>query len=446
LPELSRAAARNLIKGLQRGTVRPGGAKYFHRGHENWIGAQLEELEEISDDGGAVVHFVRGAYGEGKTHFLQYLEELARDQGWASAHLECRHDKVELDRFETVYPSIIQKLRLFPDILDNEEESTEDPARKLLNLWAEKLLREAGFVKQSVVRPFEVEMRLFELLQEGVMTRNLPGDLQSVLCAYPRAVFQEDFNTQRDLVSWLKGENRPVYFPSALLSKPGQRVNAPGVDKRLVGAMQLRPITAGTSLDVFRGLIWLLTKCGFKGLILSIDEVEQIAQLRLDKRREQALQTLREFVDNTDGDIGLQRAAIYFAATPTMFDDEKYFRKYDALATRIEPVSDEINWRSPVIDLSKTMLTKAQLQWVAARIRWIFQRGYGEESAAKLSDDRLGDLVDAVDSSRYRIAKPRLLCRSVVDQLERLRQGRGWEDADQLISRTATALIQEIQS
>jgi hypothetical protein len=445
LPELTGSAARTLLKGLQRGTVRPGGAKYFHCGQERWIGAQLEELAEISEDGGAVVHFVRGSYGEGKTHFLNYLEELARDQGWATAHLECRHDKIELDRFETLYPSIIQKLRLFPDVLDNED-IIQDPARNLLDIWAERLLGESGFVRQSIMRPFEVEMRLFELLQERVMKRNIPGDLQRVLCAYPRAIFAEDYNTQRDLISWLRGENRVVYFPSSLLSKPGQRVNAPGVDRRLVGAMTLRPITTGTSLDVFRGLIWVLTKCGFKGLILSIDEVEQIARLRPDIRRERSLQTLREFVDNTDGDIGFQRTAIYFAATPNMFDDENYFRKYDALATRIEPVSAEINWRATVIDLSKTMLTKEQLQWVAGRIKSIFRCGYGEEAAARLSDERLSELVSEVDKSRYRIAKPRLLCRAVVDQLERLRQGQAWDNADQIISRTASLLLQETES
>jgi P-loop Domain of unknown function (DUF2791) len=445
MTDLSRGAARTLVRGLQRGTVRPGGAKYFHKGHEGWIAAQLEEFEEISDDGGAVVHFVRGAYGEGKTHFLHYLEELARDRGWATAHLECRHDKVELDRFETIYPSIIQKLRLFPDLLDNEEEVTEDPAHKLLNVWAEKHLRKVGFARQSVVRPFEVELRLFELLQEEVMTRNLPGDLQSVLCAFPRAVFVEDYNAQRDLIGWLKGENRTVHFPSSLLTKPGQRVKAPGVDRLLINPVTLRPVTSGTSLDVFRGLVWVLTKCDFKGLILSIDEVEMIAQLKQALRRERALQTLREFVDNTDGDTGLRRVAVYFAATPNMFDDEKYFRKYDALATRIEPVSGEINWRAPVIDLGKTMLTKPQLRWVADRIRWIFGVGY-PEAVGKLSDDSLGDLVDTVDKSRYRIAKPRLLCRALVDQLERLRQGKGTDDAAHLVARTATKLIEESEA
>jgi hypothetical protein len=443
LTELSPGAARTLIKGLQRGTIRPGGAKYVHRGHENWINAQIEELNEIKQDGGSVVHFVRGAYGEGKTHFLYYLEELARDRGWASAHLECRQDKVELDRFETVYPSIIQKLRLHADALDSEDEYSVDPSWTLLDLWAETVLKQVGHVGQAVLRPLEIEANLFELLQKRVLRRNLPGDLQTVLCAYPRALLHNDFNAKSDLVAWLKGENRKFHIPRALLSKPGQRVNAPGVDPRLLEAITLRPINSATSLDVFRGVVWVLTQCGFSGLILAVDEVEQIARLRPSVRRERALQTLREFVDNTDGDIGLRRVAIYFAATPNIFDDEKYFRSYDALATRIEPVSDEVNWHGPVINLEKTMLTKQQLHWVASRIREIYGTGYGEHAAEWFSDDRLAEIVTTVDNARYRIAKPRLLCRVVVDELERARQGHAEKSAEEIISHAAKRLLEE---
>ena len=54
------------------------------------------------------------------------------------------------------------------------------------------------------------------------------------------------------------------------------------------------------------------------------------------------------------------------------------------------------------------MLSKEQLHWVASRIRWIYGRAYGEETARGLSDKQLEEIVGAVDKSRYRIAKPRL--------------------------------------
>jgi hypothetical protein len=444
--ELNERAARILVKSLLRGTIRPGGAKFIHQGHEKWLGAQLEELEEIAEDGGAVVHFVRGAYGEGKTHFLNYLEELARDCGWATAHLECRHDRVELDKFESIYPVIIKKLRLSPDSLKSEDEGSEDPAKKLLNFWSKQLFQEVGYREEETIkRPFETEVKLFDLVQERVAARNLDISFQRVLCAYPRAVLKKDYNVQSDLIAWFRGEREVIYIPRAYLSIPGQRVNAPGADPKLINPIKIRPITASTSLEVFQGLLWLLKICNFKGLILSIDEVEQIARI-MSKRRERSLQTLREFVDNTDCDGGLQNVAIYFAATPNMFDDEDYFRSYDALATRIEPVSDEINWRAPVIDLEKTMLTREQLYWIASRIRWIHGIAYEDNLSKMLTDSRLSEIVEAVDRSRYRIAKPRLLCRSVVDELERLRQGRELKAASDLVSQMATLLLQKEES
>lgn len=126
-----------------------------------------------------------------------------------------------------------------------------------------------------------------------------------------------------------------------------------------------------------------------------------------------------------------------------MFDDEEYFKSYDALATRIEPVSDEINWRGTLINLEKTMLTRQQLQWVAARIHEIYEVGYGKHSPNGLSNNRLTEIVNAVDTSRYRIAKPRLLCRVVVDELERARQGHAEKDTEQIISQAANRLSEE---
>ena len=441
--KIDKIKARILIRSLKKGIIRPGGAKFIHCGHENWLSAQIEELAEIEEDHGATVHFIRGAYGEGKTHFLNYLEEIARERGWATSHVECKQDVVEIDRFETLYPKIIQKLRLEPDKLEADYEDNDDPSHKLLNLWAHSIMSDIGIKNKYVGKPFLYEEKLFNILQNTVMCRNLNSDLQRILCAFPRALLQNDYNSINDMVSWLKGHKNIIHIPGVLLSKPGQRVNSPGVDPKLVNGVTIRFITNSTSHEVFRGLLWILSKCGYKGLILSIDEVEQIARLKYQKRRDQSLQVLREFVDNTDGDSALQRIAIYFAATPNMFDDEQYFRSYDALATRIEPISNEINWRSSVINLEKTRLTKTQLLEVAIRILSIFKVAYSLNLTTKEIDIVISNIVDAVDVSKYRIAKPRLLCRSIVDQLERVHQGQSLSDANELISGTAKTLLKE---
>ena len=68
------------------------------------------------------------------------------------------------------------------------------------------------------------------------------------------------------------------------------------------------------------------------------DEVEELAQLPQRKRRDQALQALREHVDDAGSEYGYQGLCLYLAATPEMFENPEFFPRYDALQTRIQPV------------------------------------------------------------------------------------------------------------
>jgi hypothetical protein len=104
-----------------------------------------------------------------------------------------------------------------------------------------------------------------------------------------------------------------------------------------------------------------------------------------------------------------------------MFESPDYFPRYDALATRILPLGPDINWRAPVVDLDRTPLARGELREIAERIDRVHAIAYPAGSAAvpRLPLDRF---VDEVLRSRVRIAKPRLLVRLVVDELERARQ------------------------
>jgi hypothetical protein len=197
-------------------------------------------------------------------------------------------------------------------------------------------------------------------------------------------------------------------------------------------------------LEALRGVLWLLRTSGFSGLVLCIDEIEEIAKLSPKKRQDQSFQTLREFVDNSDGALGIRHLCTYFAATPEMFESEHYFRRYDALATRIEPVGTEINWRSPVVDLDRTPLTASQYGQISRKVRDIHGVAYEWDPTRVVTDDALNSIVGSVLRARYRIARPRLLCRVMVDELERARMsGNAYVkslDPDALVRKTAEKL------
>jgi hypothetical protein len=191
----------------------------------------------------------------------------------------------------------------------------------------------------------------------------------------------------------------------------------------------------------------MLRTCGFAGLVLCIDEIEEIAKLSPKKRQDQSFQTLREFVDNSDGALGIRHLCTYFAATPAMFESEHYFRRYDALATRIEPVGTELNWRSPVVDLDRTPLTASEYQQITRKVRDIHQLAYEWNPKEFVTDDVLDAILNSVQRARYRIAKPRLLCRVLVDELERARMSHGAyaksSDPDALVRKAAEKLQAE---
>ena len=196
-----------------------------------------------------------------------------------------------------------------------------------------------------------------------------------------------------------------------------------------------------------RGLLWLIRSAGFAGLVLCIDEVEELAKLGTRRRQDQALQALREYVDHAGGDGGYSNLCMYLAATPEMFEGEDYFPRYDALATRIQAVSPELNWRAPVIDLDRTPLDPTQMREMASRIVAVHRTAYESASSAGVTSQLLDRVVGELGKSQLRIAKPRLLARVVIGELERARQaGYGYEpppDISAVLVRVAAQIAKE---
>jgi hypothetical protein len=194
-----------------------------------------------------------------------------------------------------------------------------------------------------------------------------------------------------------------------------------------------------------RGLLWLIRSSGYAGLALCIDEIEELAKLGNRKRQDQALQALREFVDHAGGDGGFRHLCLYLAATPEMFEGEDYFPRYDALATRIHAVSPETNWRGPVIDLDRAPLTSRELRLMVLRIRDVYRKGYEGTGDEVINETSLQPLLKSVLDARFRIAKPRLLARVVVDTLERHRQASSVApDFEAAVARAGSEIFKEV--
>ena len=122
---------------------------------------------------------------------------------------------------------------------------------------------------------------------------NRGSDFTKALASYVRASEAGDFETTNAVVDWMKGGGQKVRISKHYLRRP-----VPGDVAPARNFFELRPLAAGTAPEALRGLLWLIHRGGYPGLILCIDEVEELAKLPTRKRRDQALQALREHVDN----------------------------------------------------------------------------------------------------------------------------------------------------
>ena len=416
---LDQGEARRLIRSLARGTTIPDGVRYIHVGYDSWLSAQHEVLEELPDYNGSETKFVKGHYGMGKTHFLHLVQEEGRNRNWVTAHLECQRDEVEIDRFETLYPKICMKLRFPHSEQFPELEDRSDPMVTLVETWVSVVKNSAGIRAQALRRPVDAASRIYQELQKRLFKPGLPSNFKEALIALAMADLKSDIDTKNLLYGWFKGEDRKIQVPEDYLRQPDGLRNVVSGKSRV-----LRPIGRGTARSALGALLWLIKQVGCSGLVLCIDEIEELAKLRLQNRRDQALQALREHVDNAGGD-DFGGLCLYLAATPEMFENPAYFPRYEALQTRIQQVGKDINWRGPVIDLEKTPLEETEMKGIARKIVDAYQIAYGETATEWVTDSVISNLVFEVLENRERTGKPRLLARKMV---ELLNDKRGFEE------------------
>lgn len=445
VPAVDPKLARSLIRSLTRGTGLPDGARLIHVGHEKWLAAQSELLDEIAEDEYSDTKFVRGAYGAGKSHFLSVIQEVARSKNWATSHVECRFDRVEIDRFETLYPALVKKLRI-PGAAEIDADRDANALHAILARWSDMQFRAVGINLDGRLRPFDADIRIFGYLSRILFRGAVTTDLARALMAYALGALAGDIEIESSIRSWLGGSSETVLIPSEYLRRDAKTIGN-SVAAR-TKAVHLKPIKAGTVHDAMGGLLWLIRSAGFAGLVLCIDEVEALARLGTRKRQDRALQALREYVDQAGGDESQKHLCMYLAATPDMFDNEQFFPRYDALASRIQPVAEGINWRAPVIDLDRTPLGPFELQKMARNIESLYRVAYGMSYPA--AADFLARIVPAIAESKLRIARPRLLSRIVVDQLDKARsEGANYSppsDCQDVIVRTATMIQRDQQA
>jgi len=289
----------------EHGTPPADTAPYFDIGSREFVDFFTEEiLDGLIAPGGATCRFFEGAYGSGKTHLLQMLENAGRKRHLAVVRVDLS-EALALHDWRLITQYILQNVTV---------EFGGEVTRGLPN------------VLERVGKFIPVNQHDFELAQ-------LPHP------GFKTAMLQGCFAGSQDeeaLVRFLNGERVTV---SAL-----QRSGIFGVKN---------PLSARNAEQVLNTLLAGLHRLGLPGTMLLFDENEKTfdSHVRYSYRRQLAVNLIRRFIDAcfTGGLVG---TVAVFAMLPGFL--EACALEYPALGQRLQITRGGLYppaWRWPVLPL-----------------------------------------------------------------------------------------------
>lgn len=401
---ITREKAVQVLKALRSGSTPTLFARELAVGQTSWFQAALDLLDEVADCEHFDVRFLRAKYGGGKTHFLRCLQSDAKARNWATAYVLLKHGEVELDRFNTIVAEIAKKLEL-PDGKRGMPALLEQALMGLAN--------RNGYDPTGAVS-FKTRERAQQAVSRFVQKHGLGYQFHLALKMCMYALLENDALLLAQYANWLAGGGE------SLTVDPKELSGSPNYPKTKASRTILKPLGLGDADQLIRLFALLVDEAGYSGLYLALDEVELIAG-QSSRRRNNSFQTLRELVDQSDENLMPPSTCLYLAATPDMFENPDLFPSYKALQDRIEELPSltgkaVINYRAPVINLDATELGELELRKLAANIVAVFTSANGKVKNDALT--RVDALVKAVARGNYVIARPRLLCRCMIELLE----------------------------
>jgi hypothetical protein len=235
--------------------------------------AHEDELQRAAEEGfraieaGRAPHLcICGAYGQGKSHSLTYIEAYARKAGFVTSFINLDPREIPFHRFRHVYQALMDSLR-FPD--------TDDPFSKVWRTWAEAQRRRQDDPAAGVGDLLPAEMpHLFRCVLAAMAQPTVSLTERRRKAKKHRRYRPRQFPSLLNRA--LRGEPMPVYRLQAVL-KYRQ------VDFYRDASLVCRRDDA--YVQMVRSLAGLFRQMGYRGWILLFDEGEAVAQTPVSMRR-----------------------------------------------------------------------------------------------------------------------------------------------------------------
>ena len=386
IEQLKPFQARAIIENLRKGLVPTEYVAFFTVGRQNWLRFVEEDLDEFIAEGGGKVRFINGDYGDGKTHFMSVICQLALQKQFASSFVVLTRD-IPIHKFELIYQEVVLQLRgRFEGV----------GIRSLVQQWVEKQ------------KKVDVDPETFFQSLRGVpkLDINFVNALMGLLRPPAENELPEETATKQELLyQWLEGKKIPK--------------------KNLTKFHIFEVLNKSTAKTFLQSLISFLKLTGHKGLIILLDELETVLAQGT-SIRSAAYENIRLLMDNAEHSEYLQ---LFFSLIPDVLLSEKGFKSYDALWSRVRSVGDSeaLNYRGTIIDLHKTPLKRQELIDLGVSLRKIHESSYRWEARDTVSENLIADMCKKQEEMGI-LSEVRLFIKQMIRFLDMAEQGHATQD------------------
>jgi hypothetical protein len=403
LEQLKPFQARAIIEALRKGVVPTDYVSFFTVGRQNWLKFVEEDLDFFIAGGGGKVRFINGDYGDGKTHFMSVIQQLSLQKKFASSFVVLTRD-IPIHKFEVVYQEIVSQLR---GVFE-------------------------GVGIRSAIKNWIIQQKTddCDLVSLSASLRIIPGmgaDFANALIALlqinsssPPEELVDD--SEELLYQWFEGKK---------VAK-----------KELKKFHVFEVLNKANSKQFLQSLIAFIKITHHKGLVLFLDELETVLAQGTSVRNA-AYENVRLLMDNTDHAGYL---LLFFSLIPDVLLSEKGFKSYDALWSRVRTIGDseDLNYRSTLMDLHKTPLKRQELVDLGVTLRTIHELSYRWSAKQFVPDDLIVRMCQQQEEMGA-LSEVRLFIKQMIRCLDTTEQGHTMSESNLLENLVASQKETEIE-
>lgn len=394
----------NVLMALKNGNVPEKGVKNLCIGREKEID-EFEKLLDKVNNKKAIVKFINGEFGAGKSFFLKVIEEMAYDKNFVVSWITLSND-VPFNKIDIVYKNIVKSLKC----------KTGTSLSHIIDRWITEL-------KMMAFEQTSNPQKQNQLVQESIYddlaeTREHASAFAMAIESYNKLMNEEDYKTAEYAKAWLRGDS-----------------NIPYTEKRKFGVKG--DVTKDNAIHFLEALSIFVKSIGYSGLVVLIDEAEFTMNLHTKKLRDVAYNYMRDIYDNCN--LGkFENSLFVFAATPELFDNaQKGIPSYEALDDRLKDVldTDLPDMRKPIFNLKG--FEKEDLLDVAGKLLIMHEEVYKWNANDKINPV-LNDIVEIhAENAGLTGGKvtPRTFIRSFVSLLDTVQQNQSYfKDSNEILN------------